>query len=221
MVDVAYIGNVQKNQPINFNLNAIAPGTAFLPEFVDPRNAGFNFAGPISASNPGPALPGSNAMDAVVMRPYRGFDSLTMTSNIGKVTYNGLQVSVNKRFRHGFSFDAFYTLSRTEATTENAGLYNYNWEAYSGYRWGADRRHVVNVNYAYAVPKLASALRIDHPVTRAILNDWRIAGLVTFVSGQPFSPGFSIQQANTTTKRRSQPRLPRYARPGTAPRDHR
>jgi hypothetical protein len=68
VVDVAYVGNLQRHQPINFNINAIAPGTAFQSQYVDSTNAGYNFYGPITASNPNP-LPGSNAMNALAMRP--------------------------------------------------------------------------------------------------------------------------------------------------------
>ncbi len=198
VIDIAYVGNTQTNQPITFNLNAIAPGTMWRPEFVDPRSVGSNFAGPISASNPGPALPGTNAMDPIVMRPYRGFNSLNMTSNIGKVTYNALQVSASKRLSGGFSFEAYYTLSKAVTETENAGLYNFNWQNYSGYPVGNDRRHVFNLNYTYEVPKVAEKIRFNNPVGRAILDDWKIAHLFTAVSGSGFSPGFTIQESART-----------------------
>ena len=48
--------------------DAVPFGTAWQQQYVDPRSAGYNFYGPVTASNPGP-LPGSNSMDAVVMRP--------------------------------------------------------------------------------------------------------------------------------------------------------
>ena len=55
MLDVAYIGNRQTNQPINFNLNAIAPGTAFKPEFVDPRVSGLELRRSRFGDEPGRA----------------------------------------------------------------------------------------------------------------------------------------------------------------------
>jgi hypothetical protein len=58
VVDVAYVGNRQRNQPLTFDLNAVLPGTAFDPQFIASNNAGFNFNGPVTASNPGP-LPGA------------------------------------------------------------------------------------------------------------------------------------------------------------------
>ena len=118
VLDVAYIGNRQTNQPIDFNLNAIPLGTAFKPDFVDPRVSGSNFAGPVSATNPGP-LPGTNTMDPIVMRPFRGFDSLLMTANIANVTYNSLQLSLNRRGAR-FNFNASYTLGRTRGRSRMA-----------------------------------------------------------------------------------------------------
>lgn len=208
VVDVAYVGNQQRNQPINFNLNAILPGTAFLPEFVDPGNAGYNFAGPITAANPGPALPGSNTMDPIVMRPYRGFDALTMTANIAKMTYNALQVSLSRRQSRGLAFDVSYTLASLKGEVDNAGLYNFDWQDYTGGQATGDRRHVVSINYSYDVPKVAAKWKMDNPIGRAILDDWKIAHLVSVFSGQNYSPGgtnsagtagWSLQRANDAT----------------------
>ena len=198
VLDVAYIGNSQRNQPINFNLNAIPPGTAFRPEFIDPRVAGSNFAGPISATNPGPALPGTNIMDPLVMRPYRGFNTLMMTSNIAEVKYDSLQVSVGNRASR-FTFDASYTLGRTITQTENVPAYNANWEAYTGYKLGTDRRHVFNLNYIFETPSVAGRIGLDNPVGRGVFDDWKIAHVFSVFSGQDYSPGFSIQQARTTS----------------------
>ena len=116
------MGNIQRHQPIQFNLNAVPLGTAFLPQFVTPGNAGYNFFGPVTASNPG-ALPGSNAEDPSVMRPYPGFNSLTMNENGANVHYNSMQVTLAKRFGHGLSFQAAYTLAKTAGQIENLGLY--------------------------------------------------------------------------------------------------
>jgi hypothetical protein len=198
VVDVAYIGNQQRNQPLDFNLNAIPPGTAFKPEFVDPRLAGSNLAGPISSTNPGPALPGTNTVDPVLMRPFLGFDSLMMTSNIAKVDYSSLQISVTDRLPR-VTFEAWYTLGRAKGQIENTPPSNKNWQAYTGYTLSDDRRHVAAVNYIFDVAKVARHLGLDNAVGRAAFDDWKIAHLFTVVSGQDFSPSFAIQQAGTTS----------------------
>ena len=198
ILDVAYIGNQQRHQPIQFNLNAIPIGTDFQPQYVDPRNAGYNFFGPVTASNPG-ALPGSNIVDNSVMRPYRGFDSLTMNENAANVHYNSLQVSLAKRFGHGLSFQGAYTLAKTMGQIESFGLFSHNWKDYAGYELNNDRRHVINTSTTYDIPKLARMLHFDNALGRRIFDEWRVAHLFTFFTGAPYTPSFSILQANTST----------------------
>jgi len=198
IADIGYVGNIQRHQQIQFNINAVPLGTAFLPQYVTPGNAGYNFAGPVTASNPG-ALPGSNAEDASVMRPYPGFSSLTMNENGANVHYNSLQAQLSKRFGHGLSFAAAYTYGRTVGQIENIGPYNYNWQNYTGYILANDRSHVFTMNYSYDVPRIARAIRFDNAFGRRIFDEWRVAGVFTYFSGSPYSPGFSVQEANTTT----------------------
>jgi len=117
------------------------------------------------------------------------------------VKYNALQIGLRKRVSKGLSFQASYTLGRTTGDVENVGLYSTNgsWKNYSGYKLGSDRLQVLNINYTYEAPKLAEKIGFDNAFGRALLNGWRIAHTYLLFSGQDFSPGFSIQQANTTT----------------------
>ena len=198
IMDVAYVGNIQRHQPIQFNLNAVPLGTAFLPQYATPGNAGYNFLGPVTASNPG-ALPGSNAEDPSVMRPYPGFNSLTMNENGANVHYNSMQATLAKRFGHGLSFQVAYTLASTAGQIENLGLYNQNWQSYTGYRLANDRSQVLSINYTYDIPKFSRVLHFDNALGRGLFDGWRLAHLITGFSGSPYSPGFSVQEANTTT----------------------
>jgi hypothetical protein len=202
ILDVAYIGNLQRHQSISFNINQIPLGASWDPKYVRPGVVGSNFFGPVNASNPG-ALPGTNTVDNILMRPYTGFNNLTMNVNAGNLAYHSLQVSANKRFSHGFTAQTAYTLSRLESGIENVGPYYYNWKDYTGGLAGGDggdRRHVLTLNYTYDIPGIARLLKFDNPVGRMIFNGWRMGHLFTFVSGQRVTPGLgSIQQANTTT----------------------
>jgi hypothetical protein len=160
---------------------------------------GYNFAGPISASNPGPALPGSNAVDQNLMRPYRGHAAVNMQPNVGNNRYDSLQITLNKRFGAGLTFSAAYTYSRFLSQQESTGLFYYNWKDYTGFKQNQDRRHVVTVNYTYELPAIASRIGWNNAFSRQLLNDWRLAHLMSFFTGQDYTPSFSIQQANTTT----------------------
>ena len=184
--------------PIQFNLNAVPLGSAYAPQFIDPSNPGSNFAGTVTASNPGP-LPGSNAADPSIMRPYPGYNSLTMNENSGNAHYNSLQVTLMKRLSHGISFQSSYTLARTAGNLENQGLFRQNWQKYTGYVLSNEREHVFNASYAYEIPKFSEILRFRNGFGRRLLDDWRFAGVFTAFSGAAYSPSFTIQQAKSTT----------------------
>ena len=199
MLDVAYVGNQQRHQPIQFNLNAVPLGTAYLPQYIDPSNPGSNFAGTISASNPGP-LPGSNAADPSIMRPYPGYNSLTMNENSGNAHYNSLQVTLVKRLTHGLSFRGRPTpwprpreTWRIRACSARTGRHT------RATSWPTSASSVFNVSYAYEIPKISHALHFNNGFGRRVFDDWRFAGAFTAFSGAPYSPSFSIQQANSTT----------------------
>lgn len=196
--DVAYVGNIQRHQPVDFNLNAIAPGTAFLPQYVDSTNAGYNFAGPITASNPGP-LPGSNAENALVMRPYQGFNTLTATANVANNHYSSLQMKLSKRFGSGLTLASAYSYQILFTEQENEGDYNYLWKQYTGNVSASNRRNTWTTNYIYELPKFASWIHFDNRVGRGALNGWQFAHLLAYFGGQAYTPTFSVVEANTTT----------------------
>jgi hypothetical protein len=198
VADIGYVGNLQRHQPINFNLNAILPGTAFQPQYVDSTNVGYNFAGPITASNPG-ALPGSNAENAIVMRPYQGLNTLTATANVGNNRYDSLQANLNKRFGDGLMFQVGFTKGRLISGQESPGLFFYNWKQYTGNVSNTGRPYSLSSNYIYTVPKFSKKLGWNNIFAQTALDGWQFAHLLSFFGGQPYTPSFSIQQANTGT----------------------
>jgi hypothetical protein len=196
--DIAYVGNIQRHQPEDFNLNTIAPGTAFQSQYVDSTNAGYNFYGPITASNPGP-LPGSNAMNALVMRPYQGFNTLTDTANVANNHYNSLQMKLSKRFGSGLVLSSAFTDQILFTEQENEGDVNYLWKQYTGNISASNRQYNWTTNYIYELPKFASWMHFDNRAGRAMFNGWQFAHLLAYFGGQPYSPTFSIVESNTST----------------------
>ena len=201
ILDAAYIGNSQQHQTIAFNINAIPLGTAFNPKYIRPGVTGANFLGTVNASNTG-ALPGSNTVDNLLMRPYQGFNTINMSVNAGNLNYNSMQLSVNKRFSQGLTFQASYVRSRLESGTESVGLYSYNWKNYTGGPAGGDggdRRNVFSGNYTYDIPSIVKLIHFNNFVGRSIFSDWRMGHLFTYVSGQLATVTLgSIQQSGST-----------------------
>lgn len=197
VLDIAYIGNLQRHQTIQFNINQVLPGVAWKPEFVDPRLAGNNFAGPVSGSNPGP-LPGTRAVDSNLMRPFRGFNALNLITNVGNARYHSLQWSLTKRYGHGLAMQFVHTWGKLITGIESVGPFYSQWKEYTGFVANDDRGHVVGINYTYDVPALSKRLRMDHGFGRQLLDGWGIAHLMNFYSGRPLSPTFGLQYANNT-----------------------
>jgi hypothetical protein len=195
--DLAYIGNLQRHQNVQFNINNVIPGTGYDARYVDPRVAGSNFAGPVSATNPGP-LAGSNLLDNNLMRPFPGFENLNLTANVANAVYNSMQTSLSKRYGQGLTFQVVHTYGYLRTQVENVGHFFLNWKDYTGFVADQDRRHVLGVNYTYDVPSISRALHFSNPVSRGILDNWKIAHLMNFYSGRYASPGMNIQEANTT-----------------------
>lgn len=197
VLDVAYIGNIQRHQVMQFNINQVLPGTAWNPAYNDPRLAGNNFAGPVSATNPG-ALPGTQNVNADLMRPFYGFAALNLITNVGNNRYNSLQWSLNKRYSHGLTFQFVHTWSKLHSGTENPGHFYANWKNYTNYIANEHRVHVVGVNYTYDVPSLAQKLQWSNGFAKQAFDGWSIAHLMNFYSGRALTPTFNLQYANNT-----------------------
>ena len=197
VLDVAYIGNIQRHQTMQFNINQVLPGTSWKPEFRDPRLAGNNFAGPISASNPGP-LAGTQAVDSNLMRPFRGFGTLNLITNVANARYNSLQWGLSKRYGHGLTFQFVHTWSKLLTGTESPGPFYYQWKDYTGYVANEHRVHVVGINYTYDAPKFSRRFRMDNVVGRQVFDGWSIAHMMNFYSGRGLTPTFGMQYSGNT-----------------------
>src|SRR5262249_45592708 len=197
VLDVAYIGNIQQHQIISFNINAVPPGAGFDPKYIDPRLAGNNFAGPVTASNPGP-LPGTRLVDSNLMRPYQGFNTLTQISNVGNNRYNPLQTNITKRMSRGLSVQVVHTYGKLLSGIENPGLWSYRWKDYTGYQANNDRTHNVTINYVYDVPSLSKRLGWTSAFARQGFDGRGVAPIINFLSGKPNTPTLSLSYPNKT-----------------------
>src|SRR5262249_57780936 len=113
--------------------------------------------------------------------------------NSGRSLYNGLQVSVERRFATGLQFGLAYTLSKSEDNTSS--LTDVLPNAYDDRNyWGRsdfDHTHVLIFNYIYELPfwKGSSNLR------NRLLGNWEISGVYQAQSGTPFSVRKNVDYA--------------------------
>ena len=97
-VEVGYVGRVGLHMERVRDINQLAPGT--------------------TQANPG--------INPNFLRPYKGFAAINLGENAARSEYNGLQISVNRRFTRGLGFGLAYTLSdnKDNATSRRHQIYN-------------------------------------------------------------------------------------------------
>jgi hypothetical protein len=126
------------------------------------------------------------------------FASVLELQSNGISNYNGLSVSVNRRFSHGFSGTLNYNYSHSLDDVSNGGLSQYNLtNAANSLRIQVDPnnlrglnysnsdydfRHSLSANYFYEVP-----FKSSNGFLNAAISGWSIAGTFFFKTGAPFS----------------------------------
>jgi hypothetical protein len=124
-------------------------------------------------------------------RPMRQFQDMAMLFTGLNSIYNGLQMSVNKRFSRGFSVIANYTWSRA------IDVISSNTQATSGVVWNPsnfkmmrgpsdwDRTHLFTSSFVWTLPKPGKALN-SRPLA-IVADDWQLSGILSATTGAPLS----------------------------------
>lgn len=160
-VGAAYIRSAARNLPFGRDVNyPVVNATA--------TNAGAN----ILARRPNPA-----------------FGAVTVLDSDQEADYRGLQITSSFRFNEFFSYNGFYTLSKTTSSVQLhnntvTGLaQNYsNLDAEKGAA-DTDQRHVFSMSFNFQPDFYNGGNRI----LKGILNGWSIAPIVKIRSGRPFT----------------------------------
>nr|MDQ2900572.1 TonB-dependent receptor [Acidobacteriota bacterium] len=164
-VEVGYVGRRGIHNQRKRNINQLLPGTL--------------------QANPG--------VNVNALRPYVGLGILGLAENSGLSTYNGLQISIERRFATDLHFGIAYTYSKSQDNTSSLTdvLPNsYSDRAY----WGLsdfDRTHVFILNTIYDIPFLKGG----SGWTRRILGNWELSGVFQAQSGTPFSVRKNVDYA--------------------------
>lgn len=133
------------------------------------------------------------------------YDSLAGVSSLGRSDYHAMQLTLRKRFSHGYQFDFNYTLSTAKddsSQVERGSFFgNFGNGGYTGFwlnswepdlHYGTsdfDARHAINVNGIAELP-FGRARRYGSNMPgwlNQIVGDWSVAGLARWNSGFPFN----------------------------------
>src|SRR4051812_5142759 len=156
VVDAAYVGRWGRNLQRERDINQLAAGTI--------------------QANPG--------INTDYLRPYKGYGIIRLSENVGRSTYNGLQLSADRRYKNGFKFGAAYTLSHSLDNASSKRDILFNSLDDSGF-WGNssfDRRHVFNFYYIYDLPFYRAE---STSLKGRVLGGWQISGSTFMRTGTP------------------------------------
>ena len=185
-LDVSYVGQHQYVILQNMDINRVDFGAAFLPENQDRT---------LPASTTG-----SSAVPTDLMRPFRGYGSITQTSGWQERTYHSLQLSLQRRFRNGLSFgfnDTIGLYDRQKTTPrlqhDPDGTVSIRADQADADRLLGDNNpqaHLIKANFVWDMPDLRSGTGFMRAIA-AIANDWQLAGIWTAATGSAYSIGYS------------------------------
>jgi hypothetical protein len=139
---------------------------------------------------PGIQLPFPNFVGTIgqMVRPYPQYSTISAPwFDVGQSNYQGLQVTLNRRFNHGLTFTSGYTFSKEldNLLASARNPFDYSLEKSRG---GIDHRHVFQGTFAYQLPFGAGQkLNPGNVAARALVSRWTFSGLVTFSSGSPLA----------------------------------
>jgi len=186
---VQYVGNLAWHQNIDRNINNYALNTPLLvgnnPNLVQKNSGDYLLYSRANAGDPnnhsGTNPNGGNIPIADQLRPYLGWGGITQQENTTNGGYNGFQTGLRAQNKHGLSGEVDYTYSHEiDITTYDLGQvsnpYNLKYDKGSG---ALDRRHILSINYIYALPFFLN----DTGVKRTLLGGWEISGTFSAESG--------------------------------------
>jgi hypothetical protein len=156
-VEAGYVGRRGLHNQIKRNINQLLPGT----------------------------LQANSGINVNYLRPYIGYGVIDISENAGTSRYDGLQISVQKRYAAGLQFGVAYTYSRS--TDNGSSLTDVLPNAYDAHGYYGpsdfDRPQVLVMNYIYELPFFKNG----NAFLRTALGGWELSGINQFQSGVPLS----------------------------------
>jgi len=186
VIDVEWVGQHSYNTVRTVNINLVDFGAAFLPQNQNPNIVG--------------AVPGSGAVSTDLMRAYRGYGAISMRQFNGWRTFHSLQMSLNRRFRDGFSFgfnDTWVLYDHQVGAARLQHAADGSWSSRPDEQQAWDKlntfipnSHILKGNFVWDLPDL-HATETAGKVIGYVLNDWQLSGVWTGSTGGPTSTQFN------------------------------
>ncbi|MDE1154708.1 MAG: TonB-dependent receptor [Acidobacteriaceae bacterium] len=127
--------------------------------------------------------------------PYPQFTYLNTDLSNGESIYNALQLSVNKRYSNGLSFQGSYTWSKGIDNLGGPVQDFYNLKAERAV-FSNDLTHNLSISGVWELPFGKGKRYLRNGIASAVLGNWQYNGIATFKSGYPLSIGVGTNTLN-------------------------
>ncbi len=170
LLSVSYANVLGRNLQQSYGLNTVPYGAEF--KHIDPTTGT-----PLSDN---------------FFRPYPGYNGVTYYANGFSSNYNGLFLTMNRRFSGGLELGVSYSFSKyLDVTSGNTGIPLYqNWHNWNYGADSSDQTHNLVVNYVYHVPNGTKVLP-NRAIFRYVFDGWNLSGIAQFTTGLPTAMSFS------------------------------
>jgi hypothetical protein len=167
---VGYSASLARNLFWTREMNAVPLGRRFDPAYKDPTT--------------------TTALSTAFLTPIRGYTGILQYEAAASSNYHSLQVSANRRFAAQLQFGASWTWSKAMdfVDDDRSGISPFVSPRVWNYGLaGFDRTHVLRLNWIWDIPGISR----QNPVAKAVLNNWQMSGMPSFISGSPLGIGWS------------------------------
>jgi len=155
-------------------------------------------------SNPNQAVLGAGTVNS--RRPFPALGNIALLDSSASSIYHSMQLRLEKRFGSGLSFLSSYTWGKSiddDSGTSGGGSArgaqdSYNLKDERGLST-FDSRHRLTFSYVYQLPVGAGRhFGANWPaLPRYVAGGWELSGIVTLMSGRPFTPVISRDNSLT------------------------
>lgn len=192
-LEASYVGSRTFDAPVSNTYNALSRQNLALGDITqggNPNALNQKVANPFQNLLPGTSLNAATVPAQQLLLPFPEFTGLTQ-QNIpsGRVWYNSLQMSLQKRYSNGLSLTGSYTLSKNLQALD---YLNPQDAAPARTIVPFDRTHVFVLAPIYELPfgPGRRLLRSNHGLLGRVAGGWQLSGNFTWMSGVPMTvPG--------------------------------
>jgi hypothetical protein len=188
MVEVDYVGNKAIRLPITQELNNTPAQYLSTSPVRDQPTINVltaQFPNPFYGTNP---IYGTTTSRGSLLRPWPEFGSVNFVTNTGYSWYHALQIQVERRYSHGFTFQGSYTFSKAMEAVQYLNPVDPSpYESIGAF----DRPHRVTMSGIWDIPfGRGRAYGASLPgAVQFLAGGWQLNGIVLRQAGAPLGFG--------------------------------